>query len=106
VQATVSHLDGRGLHPYEITQLVTDGLAQPRFTTACTQRFRDSVLDFMVERVVKPAANFRQSYGMYPALELEGDWDEYTDLSAGVSGKCTSSYLCDLLSPLHFFLIQ
>jgi hypothetical protein len=24
---------------------------------------------------------------MYPALELEGDWDEYTDLSAGVSGK-------------------
>ncbi|EFP75753.2 hypothetical protein PGT21_012768 [Puccinia graminis f. sp. tritici] len=84
-KATVSHLDGRGLHPYEITQLVTDGLAQPRFTTACTQRFRDSVLDFMVERVVKPAANFRQSYGMYPALELEGDWDEYTDLSAGVS---------------------
>ncbi|POW18023.1 hypothetical protein PSTT_00252 [Puccinia striiformis] len=84
-KATVSHLDGRGLNPYEITQLVTDGLAKPRFTKACTQRFRDSVLDFMVEKVAKPAAHFRSSYGMYPALELEGDWDEYTDLSAGVS---------------------
>lgn len=67
--------------------MVTTRLAEPRFTKACTTRFRDSVLNFITEHVAKPAATYRASYGMYPAIEMDGDWDEETDLSAGVSGK-------------------
>ncbi|KAI8459810.1 DNA-directed RNA polymerase III subunit C1 [Phakopsora pachyrhizi] len=84
-RATISQSEGRGLYPYEIIKLTRDSLSESRFTSACTERFRDSVLNFMIEQVAQPAARYRTSYGMYAALENEGDWDEYTDLSAGAS---------------------
>ncbi|EGG07581.1 uncharacterized protein MELLADRAFT_47986 [Melampsora larici-populina 98AG31] len=86
-KATISHLDGRGLYPYEIVQTVAKRLAEPRFAKACTTRFTDSVLNFITNSVAKPAATYRASYGMYPAMEMDGDWDEETDLSAGVTGN-------------------
>ncbi|EGG10339.1 uncharacterized protein MELLADRAFT_94451 [Melampsora larici-populina 98AG31] len=69
----------------KIVQTVANRLAEPRFAKACTTQFTDSVLNFITNSVAKPAATYRASYGMYPAMEIDGDWDEETDLSAGVT---------------------
>ncbi|EGG02301.1 uncharacterized protein MELLADRAFT_91367 [Melampsora larici-populina 98AG31] len=70
-----TYLEGDG-EPVEFAQ--TWRHSKPRFAKACTTQFTDSVLNFITNSVAKQAATYRASYGMY-------DWDEETDLSAGVT---------------------
>ncbi|PWN51206.1 putative RPO31-DNA-directed RNA polymerase III, 160 kd subunit [Violaceomyces palustris] len=81
--AITHHLPGRGLMPYEITEIVERELSSPRFAKNCTPKYLQEVHDFLYENVIKRAADTREAFGMWPALERVDDWDEDTDLSMG-----------------------
>ncbi|PWY98687.1 putative RPO31-DNA-directed RNA polymerase III, 160 kd subunit [Testicularia cyperi] len=81
--AITQHIEGRGLYPFEIQEVVDRELNSPRFKNLCTDKYRDSIAEFLRENVVERAAKVREAFGMYPALEREEEWDEETDLSLG-----------------------
>ena len=79
---------GRGLVPFEITEIVNQQLSSKRFRSECTPAYLASIRDFIQTRVVRWQAEIRSSRGMFDALERDEEWDEYTDLSMGASGSC------------------
>ena len=81
--AKTADVPSRYLLPYEVMDLVNHLLSQDRFERLCTSKYIDQVREFCYEQVAKRMAETREAYGMYPALERDGDWDVDTDLSLG-----------------------
>ena len=81
--AKTADVPSRYLLPYEVMDLVNHLLSQDRFERVCTSKYIDQVREFCYEQVAKRMAETREAYGMYPALERDGDWDVDTDLSLG-----------------------
>ncbi len=79
--AITHHIHGPRLYPYEIMEVVNRELSSDRFVNTCTQKYRDSVHDFLNENIYQKAIKVRKAFGMYPAEEREDHWDEETDLS-------------------------
>lgn len=81
------HIPGRGLLPYEIDELVERELSKDKFVKECTEKYIEQVREFIHDNIVAKAAEIREAFGMYPALEREDEWDEDTDLSMGADGE-------------------
>ena len=58
--------------PYEILDLVDKEFATTRYTEACSPQFLKEVREFINDRIVQPAAQFRQCYDLYSALKPLG----------------------------------
>ncbi|KAM0748584.1 DNA-directed RNA polymerase III subunit C1 [Meredithblackwellia eburnea MCA 4105] len=67
-RATELKVSDKGLLPYEIVARVDDITNTPRFTTACSAEFLHTVREFVLDRIVKPAAKYRTAYAMPEAL--------------------------------------
>ncbi|TDL29012.1 beta and beta-prime subunits of DNA dependent RNA-polymerase [Rickenella mellea] len=76
---------GRGLLPFEITELVDRELMNKMSTNECSAAYIHSIRDFVSHNVVMNIVNHRKSRGMFDALYREDEWDEDTDLSMGAS---------------------
>lgn len=62
-------------------------LAERKFIAECTPAYLASVRAYVLDNIAKKVAQEREKRGMFDALEREADWDEFTDLSMGTSGK-------------------
>lgn len=62
-------------------------LDEKKFVAECTPAYRSSVREYILYHIAKKIANEREKRGMFDALERETEWDEYTDLSLGASGR-------------------
>ncbi|KAH8115769.1 beta and beta-prime subunits of DNA dependent RNA-polymerase [Phellopilus nigrolimitatus] len=76
---------GRGLLPYEITEIMVEELTSKKFTAECSDAYISSLHKFMFDNAVSVLAEQRRQHGMFDALEKEEEWDADTDLSMGVS---------------------
>jgi len=81
--AITRHIDERGLLPFEIEEVTAKRLQQEEIKGTTTGKYRDQVKEFILEHVVKKAANIRDAFGMYPAEVREDEFDEDTDLNMG-----------------------
>ncbi|WFD31819.1 DNA-directed RNA polymerase [Malassezia sp. CBS 17886] len=81
--ARTAHLPSRTLLPFEIVALVDAALAADRFQRVFTAKSLEQVREFCRVQIAQHVADTRAAYGMYPALERDGDWDSDTDLSLG-----------------------
>lgn len=61
-----------GMLPYEILNLVDREFATTRYIEACSTQFLQEVREFVDQRIVQPAAKFREVYNMYSALKPLG----------------------------------
>ncbi|KAL0949102.1 hypothetical protein HGRIS_009191 [Hohenbuehelia grisea] len=77
---------GRGLLPFEVTEILERELSTPRFASECPTTYIDIIRSFVAGQVQNIAGQ-RQSRGMFDALEREAEWDEDTDLSLGASAS-------------------
>ncbi|WFD35230.1 DNA-directed RNA polymerase [Malassezia cuniculi] len=84
------HTPGRMLLPYEIIAICDATLADESFTRVCTSKYIEQVREFIHKNIAENVARVREAYGMYPALERDGDWDEDTDLSLGADAEQTA----------------
>ena len=103
----MAHVVQRPLLPYEIIELVHRELDAPRFQRVCTAKYIEQVRAFCHDELAAHVARMREAYGMYPALERDGDWDADTDLSLGADAaqqsivankaRITEAILCEFL---------
>ncbi len=94
---------GRGLLPFEITEIVDREFKTPRFKSGCSEIYLANAREFIVSKLANKLAHSRRKQGMFDALEREGDWDEDTDLSLGASGKRVLKF-ANAISHVDFFL--
>jgi len=78
---------GRGLYPFEITEIVERELATPKFRNECMPQYIASVKDYIIKVLVEKIAATREEHGMFDATVRDSEWDEDTDLSLGASGR-------------------
>ncbi|SHO79390.1 RNA polymerase III largest subunit C160 [Malassezia sympodialis ATCC 42132] len=81
--AKTAHIESRSLLPFEIIEIVRRVLSEDRFERVCTSKYIEEVRAFCYVELAQRVAAIREAYGMYPALERDGDWDMDTDLSLG-----------------------
>lgn len=81
--AITRHIQERGLLPFEIDEVVTKRLKDEKVKGQTTEKYRDQVHEFIMEHVVKKAANIRAAFGLYPAETREDEFDDETDLNMG-----------------------
>lgn len=63
IRASVPALNGRGLMPWEITELTASTLKEPRFNI-CLPAFLISVESYIRDKIVEPAIKLRTAYGL------------------------------------------
>ena len=78
---------GRGLLPFEILELVDRELAKEPFSSECTAAYLATIRGFVLDNVARRVGKYRKKHGMFEAEEREDEWDEFTDLTMGASGK-------------------
>ncbi|KAI5116058.1 hypothetical protein M0805_002844 [Coniferiporia weirii] len=76
---------GRGLLPYEITDVVDEELSSKKFTAVCSEAYISTLRTFIFNSSVSVLAERRRQHGMFDALEKEEEWDADTDLNMGAS---------------------
>ena len=84
---SISSRRGRGLLPFEITDLMNDELRSKKFVAVCSEQYISVLRKFIHERAVSALAEERRRHGMFDALEKDDEWDAETDLNMGASGK-------------------
>jgi DNA-directed RNA polymerase III subunit RPC1 len=78
--------------------------SKPEFVSECTPAYLTIIRDFVINNVVELMADLRKAHNMFDAMERQDEWDEFTDLSMGASGKysdihqrilCLMSYVAE-----------
>lgn len=83
-------------------EIVDRELATPRFKLETSPTYLELVRKFIFDNLANKMAEMRRRRGMFDALEKQDEWDEYTDLSMGASGKTGRVRLFLDLTHLYF----
>jgi DNA-directed RNA polymerase III subunit RPC1 len=86
------------LLPYQVIEIVDRELRSREFQAECTAAYLSTVRAFVLNHIVQRMVTVRRDHGMFEADEKHEEWDEYTDLTLGASGKL--DYVVLLISPL------
>ena len=85
-------------------EIVDRELASPRFKNETAPPYVAAVREYILKKVAGKVAAARGSRGMYEAIEREDEWDEYTDLTLGASGKITRVFVRVVLICILFLI--